>query len=235
MKQQILSLLRKIRASIILVVKPKRNYFLFAAPTRSLEPISNKYGFDRGTPIDRYYIEQFLEEQKEDILGRCLEVTDATYTTRFGGNRVTISDVLDINSKNTAANIITDLRDANNIPDNAYDCVIATNTFGVIDEYEQAIAECYRILKPGDVLLATVASLGVAAELDLSYWRFTTTSAKYVFGKIFSSQQVSVKSYGNVLSGQAYWVGLAIDELTAEELAHNDPRYSIIVGIRAVK
>jgi predicted SAM-dependent methyltransferase len=235
MKQQILSLLRKIRATIVLVIKPKRNYFLFAVPTRSLEPISHKYGFDRGTPVDRYYIEQFLQEHQGDIAGHCLEVTDPTYTKRFGAGRVTQSDVVDINVKNEMATIIADLRDARDIKDNTYDCVIATHTFGVIDEYQKAIAECYRILKPGGVLLSTVASLGVAAELNLSYWRFTTTSARYAFGKIFSPDHVVVQSYGNVLSGQAYWVGLSTHELTEEELAHNDPRYSIVVGIRAVK
>src|SRR5258708_1276969 len=36
-------------------------------------PISTSFGFDRGTPIDRYYIENFLGRNAGDIRGRVLE------------------------------------------------------------------------------------------------------------------------------------------------------------------
>ena len=39
-------------------------------------PISSNFGFDRGTPIDRYYIERFLHRHTSDIQGRALEVGD---------------------------------------------------------------------------------------------------------------------------------------------------------------
>ena len=41
---------------------------------RRLTPISKDWGYDRGKPIDRYYIERFLSLYKEDIRGRVLEV-----------------------------------------------------------------------------------------------------------------------------------------------------------------
>src|SRR5450759_3773496 len=33
-------------------------------------PFSEVHGFDRGTPVDRYYIERFLDQHREDIHGR---------------------------------------------------------------------------------------------------------------------------------------------------------------------
>src|SRR4051794_37443694 len=48
-------------------------------------PISTVFGFDRGTPIDRYYIETFLSKNADDIRGRVLEIGDNSYTVRFGG------------------------------------------------------------------------------------------------------------------------------------------------------
>src|SRR2546430_15816546 len=51
---------------------------------RRLEPLSETFGWDRGTPIDRVYIEQFLSSHAADIDGRVLEVKDARYTERFG-------------------------------------------------------------------------------------------------------------------------------------------------------
>src|SRR5947208_3646362 len=50
----------------------------------SVRPISFYFGFDRGTPIDRYYIEKFLSTQATHIRGRVLEVGDDSYSRRFG-------------------------------------------------------------------------------------------------------------------------------------------------------
>ena len=41
---------------------------------RRLQPFSTVFGSDRGTCIDRYYIERFLAANSSDIHGRVLEV-----------------------------------------------------------------------------------------------------------------------------------------------------------------
>src|SRR5450755_3790753 len=69
---------------------------------RRTTPLSDEHGFDRGTPVDRYYIEGFLEEHRQDIRGRVLEVRDSGYTDRFG-HELTQRAVLDINSANPLA------------------------------------------------------------------------------------------------------------------------------------
>src|SRR5829696_9316780 len=51
---------------------------------RRITPLSRRWGADRGTPIDRWYIERFLEAHRGDIHGRVLEVKDAGYARRFG-------------------------------------------------------------------------------------------------------------------------------------------------------
>src|SRR5690242_583275 len=63
---------------------------------RSTEPISEVSGYDRGLPIDRYYIERFLNQNADLISGAVLEIGDDAYTRRFGGSRVTRSDVMNI-------------------------------------------------------------------------------------------------------------------------------------------
>src|SRR3954452_24936630 len=47
-------------------------------------PVSRRWGFDRGLPIDRYFIESSLARSRADIRGRVLEVKDGGYTRRFG-------------------------------------------------------------------------------------------------------------------------------------------------------
>src|SRR6266498_2658355 len=52
-------------------------------------PVSPVFGIDRGLPIERYYIERFVHQHRTDVRGRCLEVGDASYITKFGDDRVT--------------------------------------------------------------------------------------------------------------------------------------------------
>jgi glycosyltransferase involved in cell wall biosynthesis len=41
-----------------------------------LTPVSRVFGYDRGLPVDRYYIEGFLFHHANDIAGRVLEIAD---------------------------------------------------------------------------------------------------------------------------------------------------------------
>lgn len=195
-----------------------------------LTPLSHRFGFDRGTPIDRYWIENFLTEHRSLITGRCLEITDNTYTRRFG-TKVIAADVLDINDKNKKANIIGDLRNLKNIKDNTYDCIILTHVLGLVDDLPSAVSAIHRILKPGGNVLVTVSCF--SPDFDhLGFWRFTPNGLRFLFDKRFS---VDVRTYGNVLAGQAFWVGMAQEELTTEQLNYVDQRYPCIVAIRATK
>ena len=58
------------------------------------QPVSRAWGYDRGTPVDRYYIEKFLEQHSIDVQGCVLEIGDNFYTLRYGGTRVEKSEVL---------------------------------------------------------------------------------------------------------------------------------------------
>ena len=79
---------------------------------RRTAPISRKFGVDRGLPVDRFYIERFLEAEADSIRGQVLEIGEDTYTRRFGGQRVTGNDVLHVTGDNPAATIVADLADA---------------------------------------------------------------------------------------------------------------------------
>ena len=61
---------------------------------RHVDPVSRVFGLDRGLPVDRWYIERFLEHHADDIRGVVLEFGDDRYTRRFG--RPTQSDVLNV-------------------------------------------------------------------------------------------------------------------------------------------
>src|SRR5689334_12973205 len=90
--------------------------------------VSPIFGLDRGFPVERYYIEKFLNENRADVRGHCLEMGDAFYIKKFGDNRVTTIDVMHVNQANPVATIVADLTSADHVPSDTFDCIILTQT-----------------------------------------------------------------------------------------------------------
>jgi peptidoglycan/xylan/chitin deacetylase (PgdA/CDA1 family)/SAM-dependent methyltransferase len=205
---------------------------------RRTTPISPVWGLDRGLPLDRYYIEAFLDRHRLDIRGRVLEVKDAGYTRMFGDTRVTGADVLDVDASNASATVVADLSRADAIPDDTYDCFILTQTLGVIYDAAGAVRHAVRVLKPGGVLLCTLPAAGrISYEEGLGgdFWRFTEGSVRRLFGEVLPAGAFEVTGHGNVLACAAFLYGLAQDELTREELDVVDPFFPLVYTVRATK
>lgn len=201
---------------------------------RSLEPLSREYGFDRGDPVDRYYIEAFLKSQSTLITGRVLEVGERLYTEKFGQG-VTQSDMLHVDD-HPDATYVDDLTDGKTIPGDTYDCVILTQTLHLIFDMKSAVHTLFRVLKPGGVLLCTVPGITQIADSDWNdtwYWSLSKGAATKLFGLAFGPEHVEVVQYGNVLSATAFLHGMAAQELKQAELDHADHEYPVIVAIRA--
>lgn len=205
---------------------------------RRTRPISGDFGFDRGLPIDRYYIERFLAARADDIRGRVLEVGDASYTRRFGGSRVTRSDVLHVHEGAPEATIVGDLASADHVPSDAFDAIVLTQTLHLIYDVRAAIATLHRILAPGGVLLATVPGISPIDRTewkDTWFWALTEQSARRLFEERFAESVVDVKGHGNVLAAVAFIEGIASEELSQPELDVVDASYPVCIAIRAVK
>lgn len=213
-------------------LKLKLIYFVF----NKKKPISALYGLDRGSAIDRFYIEKFLFDNRQSIKGRCLELLNNNYTFKFGEN-IEHSDVLDIDRNNKNANIFGDIRNLDGvIEDNVYDCIILTQVLQFIDNYESAINECRRILKPGGSLLITVpfiSRIDCQSGVSGDFWRFSTASMNYIFKKIFEDYIVS--SFGNTLTGLGFWIGLAQEDLCKKDFNFNDENFPCIITVTAKK
>jgi hypothetical protein len=207
---------------------------------RRLTPVSRKFGWDRGgLPVDRYYIEQFLQQHAGDIRGRVLEARDDAYTRRFGGASVTRADVLHPTRDNPRATLVADLTRGESIPTDAFDCVLLTQVLPFISDLHAAIATVHRILRPGGVALITVPGISQIVRYDMDrwgdYWRFTTLSARRLFEAAFPSGTVAVEAHGNVLAATAFLHGLSTRDLRPDELEYRDPDYEVLITVRAVK
>jgi SAM-dependent methyltransferase len=207
---------------------------------RRLVPISRDFGYDRGTPIDRYYIEGFLTKHAPDVRGRVLEIAETVYTRRFGGDHVSHSDVLHAVAGNPEATIVGDLAGPLAVPADSFDCIICTQTLPVIYQVSAALRTLFRVLKPGGILLVTVP--GVAHQISRydmdrwgDYWRFTSLSMRRLMHEVFPPDHVEVQAEGNVLAAVAFLHGVAMEELRPAELDYRDPDYELSILVRARK
>jgi SAM-dependent methyltransferase len=203
-----------------------------------VEPISGNFGGDRGTPVDRYYIDGFLARHARDIRGRVIEIGDNAYTQRFGGDRVTRSDVLDIDGDNPNATFVADLTDCNHVPSASFDCFILTQTLHMIYDVRAVLRTVYRLLVPGGVVLVTIpciSQIDRGSGRDTWFWYMTPRCARLVFEEAFAPEGVSVEAHGNVLAAIAFLQGLALEEMDRQKLDVRDPFYPLISTVRAVK
>lgn len=202
-----------------------------------VRPFSKEFGYDRGGPVDRYYIENFLNEHSALIKGTVLEIGDNEYTLRFGESAVTKSDILHIDPSNKKATIIGDLSNAPQVPDNTYDCIILTQTLHLIYDYRAALQTCYRVLKPGGVLLMTVPGITHIDQgewKDNWLWAFTGASVRRMLSEVFP-QAAEVKTFGNVFIASAFLYGMGMNEVKKSQLDYYDPHYQVIITSKAIK
>ena len=207
---------------------------------RRLTPVSRRFGWDRGgLPIDRYYIERFLERHAHDIAGHVLEVRDDAYTRRFGGDRVIRADVLHPTSDNPKATIVADLTRAEHLPGDTFDCIVLTQVLPFIPDVQAAVRTLHRMLRPGGVVLATMPGISQIIRYDMDrwgdYWRFTSLSARRIFECGFPQGDVEVEAHGNVLAATGFLQGLSSRELRPDELDYHDRDYEVLITVRAVK
>jgi len=199
-------------------------------------PLSARWGADRGLPVDRYYIERFLDANRGAIRGSVLEIKQSLYTDRLGVE-VRERGVLDVDPANERATIVADLTRADAIPDDSFDCFILTQTLQYVYDVRAAVRHAHRILRPGGVLLCTVPSVSRIEPgwLDGEFWRFTRASCRRLFEESFGEGNVSVAACGNALASIAFLAGIAAEELRRRQLDESDEYFPLLLTVRAEK
>ncbi len=208
---------------------------------RRVRPYRAELGGRRGKYIDRFYIERFISTYQDSIRGRVAEFEGDEYTRRFGGDRITHSDILDVNELNVRRTMAIDLAQTDSAPEALFDCIICTQTLFLIENYEAAVRSLYKMLKPAGTVLVTVPGISPIIRGNLiagsgeDFWRFTARSIRHIFGRVFGEDNLTVCAYGNALTATAFLHGLVQEELTPAEFEHIDRDYEVIVAAKATK
>lgn len=201
-------------------------------------PISADWGYGRGGPIDRVYIERFLRQYSADVQGRVLEIGDKGYIEMIGGCKVSSAEVLHIDPSVPGVTYVGDLASDSVLPADYFDCIILTQTLHFIFDFPAALRSLERALKPGGILLLTtpgISNIGDGVWDATWHYSFSANALKVMFTEIFPADSMEIHSYGNVLASIAFLHGLTLDDLDASALDHEDPRYALINAARVVK
>ena len=198
-------------------------------------PISRAYGSERGMAVDRYYIEQFLDENRSAIHGTVMEIADDRYTRKYG-NLVENSIVGHVEGWGNST-IKCNLESGEGIKDEMADCFICTQTLQYIFDLPAAMRNIYRLLKKGGVALITVPGIkGLCIPEQANwgeYWSFTKDSMNKLCESV--CQDYVVESRGNVKAAAAYLYGICCEELDTEDFRYNDEQYPLIVTLKFQK
>lgn len=220
------------------VVSRKRDVLLDTLLSAKAKPIDAFFGRKRGEPVDRYYIEKFLDEHKEFIRGRCIEIAEDTYTRKFGGNRVTDSVMLHV--EGWGDNVVKgNLETCDGIVSETYDSMIITQTLMFIYNVEAAVRNIFVGLKKGGSALVTVSGISQIARYDDDNWgmfhSFYMSGLKKLFYPVFGEENVEIIHYGNVKTAMAFLYGAVREELRDEDFNISDMDYPVIYGIHAIR
>lgn len=195
---------------------------------RRIEPAS-EWGFSRGTPVDRWYIERFLEDNADLIEGHALEVKEDLYATRFGASSV---DILDIDDSNSVATVVGDLCEESTLSPRTYDVAVVTQTLQLVPRPLDAVRHLLTSLHSGGSLILTVPSLSrLAGSWDR--WRWTPRGMRDLLMEAAPPDaSVACVGLGNSLAARAFLFGLAASDLDDRVLAVSDEEYPMVVAAR---
>ena len=198
------------------------------------KPSGREFGLERGTAIDRYYIERFLEENRELIYGDCLEIADNTYTLKYGADKVDNAYVLHVEGWGNNA-IKGNLETGEGIEENKYDCAIITQTLMFIFDIKKVAGNVYKMLKKNGTALIPVAGSSQISRDDAdlwgSYYGFHKDAMLSLFEPFFGKENVKVQSYGNVKTAMAMLYGMCREELMDCDFEVSDDDYPVVLSV----
>lgn len=200
-----------------------------------LEPLNRTFGFSRGTPIDRYYIENFLDKYKELIRGDVLEIAENTYTKRYGNReKVRNSYILHVEADQNDEKIIRgNFETGEGIRADSMDCIILTQTLQFVFDLKKTVSHIYKMLRENGTALITVSGIVQISRYDMDrwghYWSFTNLSLQKLLETAVPKDKIIIEVFGNVKAATALLYGLSAEELEKADLDYFDEDYQVTI------
>lgn len=198
-------------------------------PTR-LEPISDVYGSERGTPVDRVFLRRFVEQQQAIIAGDVLEMERPEWTGMVDRSRIGNLELLDRNPENPAATLIADLCADDPFGRRTFDCELVLQTLQYLPDVPKALSNLFGALRPGGTLLLSVpviSRLDYMCGVDGDLVRYTPSGLDRLLQRELAGAEIETFGFGNLPVAIGFLEGRCAEELQ-HALLRYDHRFPII-------
>ncbi|WP_157496737.1 methyltransferase domain-containing protein [Hahella ganghwensis] len=195
-------------------------------------PFCHSFGFSRGTPIDRYYLDKFVSCIRHQVKGVTIEIGGVSDNLQnYGLERVTSFQTVDI-EPGEGVNIVGDIHDRSILAPESVDSLIIFNVLEHCHSPWQVAENIRYWLKEGGKCFGMVPNAQRLHNFPGDYWRPLPDGVRHLF-KEFSQLELDV--YGNPQTVVASFMGVAAKELTANELDATHPEYPVATCFIAIK
>jgi SAM-dependent methyltransferase len=199
---------------------------------RRRAPLCSVFGFSRGTPIDRYYLYQFLGKVRSQVRGTVLEVGGVLANRgRYQFDQAMDFQTLDLTAKPGVTHV-GNVHDATLWPPASFDAIVILNVLEHCQQPWVVVNNIHRWLRRGGRCVCMVPGAQRVHNFPRDYWRLLPDGLQQLF-EAFSQQQFYV--YGNPLTVVANYLGIAAEELTLHELNERHPAYPVAICLVATK
>jgi SAM-dependent methyltransferase len=196
-------------------------------------PFCPDYGYSRGTPIDRFYLSQFVLEIRDKVAGATLEVGGRRYNRDlYGFHKTSEYITMDLAAHGSEVDIVGDVHDVMIHRERRFDSIVLFNVLEHCVEPWTVINNTFRWLKSGGNVFCAVPNAQRIHSDPKDYWRILPDAVGPLFQRFSNTQ---VKTYGNLLTVNASLSGIAAEELGNEELNERNADYPVVTCIVATK
>lgn len=195
-------------------------------------PLCRRFGFSRGTPIDRYYLRKFVDAVRGEVRGEVLEVGGKLRNRDvYGFAGVTAFHALELTPE-PGVSIVGDAHDPEVVPPESFDAVLAFNVLEHCAAPWVVAANMHRWLRPGGKAYCMVPSVQRVHRFPDDFWRPMPQGMERLFS-MFRRRRLHV--YGNPMTAVGALHGVAVEELRAGDLDAAHPDYPVATCIVAEK
>jgi SAM-dependent methyltransferase len=199
---------------------------------RRLVPLCPRFGFSRGTPIDRYYLDRFVERIRPEVTGDVVELGGRDSNREsYGLIGATRYRGLDQRARSSVS-LAGDAHDSSILPERSLDAVLAFNVLEHCHSPWLVAENMGRWLRPGGKAFCMVPSAQRLHRMAEDYWRPLPAALPLLFTG-FSATRLEV--FGNPLTTLAALLGIAVEELSQRELDATHPDYPVASCIVATR
>lgn len=194
-------------------------------------PFCPHFGHFRGTPIDRYYLDRFIDEIRSEVKGVTLEIGGSKGNRElYKFDNATTYLTMDLGGPDL--DIVGDAHDPNVVEEASLDTVVLFNVLEHCEQPWAVVDNIYRWLKPHGQVVCMVPNAQRVHRVPRDYWRILPDAMNSIFSR-FPKRKPYV--YGNPVTMLASHYGIAAEELSREELDYYHENYPVANCIHAQK